>query len=85
MSKFAVGVFSQLKCRFKTKSWKTENTFSSGKRKGFLAKGYPEETLATVESIATSVILRKHDAAKGLGMDVALSVVVRTQWFKTRR
>jgi hypothetical protein len=33
-----------------------EGRLSSGKRKSFLAKGYPEDMLATVESIATSVM-----------------------------
>ena len=33
-----------------------EGRLSSSKRKSFLAKGYPEEMLATVESIAASVM-----------------------------
>lgn len=37
-----------------------EGRLSSGKRKSFLAKGYPEEMLTTVESIAMSV-LTGHD------------------------
>ena len=33
-----------------------EGRLSSGKRKSFLAKGYPEDLLAMVESIAMSVM-----------------------------
>lgn len=43
-----------------------EGRLSSGKRKGFLAKGYPEEMLATVESIATSVMTGRDEDADEL-------------------
>ncbi len=43
-----------------------EGRLSSGKRKSFLAKGYPEEILTTVESIATSVMTGRDEAADEL-------------------
>jgi hypothetical protein len=43
-----------------------EGRLSSGKRKSFLAKGYPEEMLATVESIATSVMTGRDEEADEL-------------------
>lgn len=43
-----------------------EGRLSSGKRKSFLAKGYPEEMLATVESIAMSVMTGRDEEADEL-------------------
>jgi hypothetical protein len=43
-----------------------EGRLSSGKRKSFLAKGYPEDMLSTVESIATSVMTGGEDEADEL-------------------
>ena len=43
-----------------------EGCLSSGKRKGFLAKGYPEDMLTTVESIATSVLTGRDEEADEL-------------------
>jgi len=43
-----------------------EGRLSSGKRKSFLAKGYPEEMLSTVESIATSVMTGRDEEADEL-------------------
>jgi hypothetical protein len=43
-----------------------DGRLSSGKRKSFLAKGYPEDMLTTVESIATSVMTGREDEADEL-------------------
>jgi hypothetical protein len=43
-----------------------DGRLSSGKRKSFLAKGYPEDMLATVESIATSAMTGRDEEANEL-------------------
>jgi Fic family protein len=43
-----------------------EGRLSSGKRKGFLAKGYPDEMLTTVEAIAISVMTGRDEEADEL-------------------